>query len=305
MSQDEPISRKEKKAQRDADRRKSGKKRKHEDVGDGNGHVDELQQDFIPLEVDSSPAEPKKAKSKSKKRKLEDGAAAAAGALDEEADTAVTKLKKKRRKHKTTTDVAEVDGETTKSKPRFVCFIGNLPFNTTDETLQAHFKKLMPFTIRHRLDAQTKKSKGYAFMEFDNYDRMKTCLKLYHHTMFDPNNVTDELEHADVGSGANAVGAKGSKKKGGRRINVELTAGGGGKNANRKEKIKVKNERLNGQRLRRAEAEKAERAKEGRAKKPKDRGVEDVSAAVEHAAEVPSEVHNAGMHPSRLARLAG
>jgi nucleolar protein 6 len=29
------------------------------------------------------------------------------------------------------------------------------------------------------------KSKGYAFLEFDGYDHMKTCLKLFHHSMFD------------------------------------------------------------------------------------------------------------------------
>ena len=43
-----------------------------------------------------------------------------------------------------------------------------------------------------------------------------------------------------------------------RRINVELTAGGGGKGEGRKEKIKERNERVGGQRERRAEREKEE-----------------------------------------------
>lgn len=29
------------------------------------------------------------------------------------------------------------------------------------------------------------KCRGFGFIEFDHYDRMKTCLKLYHHSMFD------------------------------------------------------------------------------------------------------------------------
>jgi len=45
----------------------------------------------------------------------------------------------------------------------------------------------------------TGKSKGFAFVEFDRYDHMKSCLQLYHHSKFDDG--TTE----------------------GRRINVELT----------------------------------------------------------------------------------
>ena len=40
-----------------------------------------------------------------------------------------------------------------------------------------------------------------------------------------------------------------------RKINVELTAGGGGKGQGRKDKIKERNERVGGQRQRRAERE--------------------------------------------------
>lgn len=32
---------------------------------------------------------------------------------------------------------------------------------------------------------QPKKCRGFAFIEFENYDRMKTALKLYHHSNFD------------------------------------------------------------------------------------------------------------------------
>lgn len=44
------------------------------------------------------------------------------------------------------------------------------------------------------------KSKGYAFLEFDGYDHMKTCLKLFHHSMFDdgvspPRKISVELTY--------------------------------------------------------------------------------------------------------------
>jgi nucleolar protein 6 len=47
-------------------------------------------------------------------------------------------------------------------------------------------------------DKQTKKPKGFAFVEFDRFDRMETCLKKYQHSLF--------------GEGKKA-----------RKINVELT----------------------------------------------------------------------------------
>jgi len=50
-----------------------------------------------------------------------------------------------------------------------------------------------------------------------------------------------------------------------RRINVELTAGGGGKSATRKSKIAERNTRIGGQRERKAEKEAEEAAKNGTA----------------------------------------
>ncbi|KAI9848524.1 MAG: hypothetical protein M1837_007193 [Sclerophora amabilis] len=69
-------------------------------------------------------------------------------------------------------------------------------------------------------------SKGYAFLEFDSYERMETCLRTFHHSMV-----------------------------GGRRINVELTAGGGGSSSARREKIYTKNEKLTEERRKRREKE--------------------------------------------------
>ena len=123
-------------------------------------------------------------------------------------------------------------------------------------------------------DKATKKPKGFAFLEFENYDRMKTCLKLFHHTEFDS-------------------GVGGDKGK--RKINVELTAGGGGKSDNRQEKLKEKNQRLEDQRTRRAEAElKAAAKKEKKDGKDAGGGKEDMGAPA---------VPDSGMHPARLAMM--
>ncbi|OBT56294.1 hypothetical protein VE04_02054 [Pseudogymnoascus sp. 24MN13] len=97
------------------------------------------------------------------------------------------------------------------------------------------------------------------FAAFEGYDHMKTCLKTYHHSEFDD-----------------------GKGGGGRKINVELTAGGGGNTKVRKGKIAEKNEKLMEQRTRRiGEEEKQKLVKRG----------------------VPEE-DQSGIHPSRRARVA-
>lgn len=62
---------------------------------------------------------------------------------------------------------------------------GNLPYTATDESISKHFVKINPKSIRHRKEKDTGKSKGFAFLEFEGYDRMKTCLKLYHQSNFE------------------------------------------------------------------------------------------------------------------------
>ncbi|MCJ1260059.1 hypothetical protein MMC24_007899 [Lignoscripta atroalba] len=120
--------------------------------------------------------------------------------------------------------------EAIQDKPqRFICFIGNLPFTATSESITQHFAKLQPSSVRHRTSKETGRSKGFAFLEFDHYDRMKTCLKLFHHSTFD-----DGISPP-------------------RKINVELTVGGGGsKSKDRRLKLQEKNERLSEERRRRA-----------------------------------------------------
>lgn len=101
---------------------------------------------------------------------------------------------------------------------------------------------------------------------------MKTCLAKFHHTEF-----TDSAGNV-------------------RKINVELTAGGGGKKGDRMEKVKEKNFKLNEERARRIAKEEEEKRNGG--------------AAAKKAAEVKKEVvvderEDAYVHPSRRAHVPG
>lgn len=186
----------------------------------------------------------------------------------------------------------------TAADPRFIVFVGNLPFSTTTAQITSHFRKLTPTSIRHPTDKATGKSKGYAFLEFDNYSSMKTCLKVYHHSLFDPERTSKLPDSAFDENGLEIVKPGQENRRGsGRRINVELTAGGGGKSEDRKEKIRLKNTRLEEQRDRRREAEmKAEKAKS-----KKNRGVSDANATEIQEKE---DDGRGAIHPSRLKRVA-
>ncbi|KAF2767891.1 hypothetical protein EJ03DRAFT_139196 [Teratosphaeria nubilosa] len=309
MSQEEPISRKDKKALRDAERHKKGKKRKHEETVERAEAVDDKadwSKDFLPLDTgegDAAETALTSKKSKSKKRKQTDAQAEGGTAPSQVETKAADSNSKKRKKvsKEPQTEAADVAGDA-KKKDRFIVFVGNLPYDTTDASLAAHFAKIAPAAIRHRTDPKTKKSKGFAFLEFDGYDRMKTCLKLYHHSEFDP--ATYEGEQSAIGAQS---GGRGKKARGPRRINVELTAGGGGKTEGRMGKIKSKNVRLEEQRQRRAELERKEKLKAEK-KKGGAAGGGERAKKEDPQAETKGGVgagDNAGMHPSRLARMQG
>ncbi|XHG09278.1 hypothetical protein AWENTII_012349 [Aspergillus wentii] len=97
---------------------------------------------------------------------------------------------------------------------------------------------------------------------------MKTCLKLYHHSTFNDGKYPP------------------------RRINVELTAGGGGKSDHRKSKIEAKNQRLEEQRQRSAKEIQREKRKNF------DNGPQENGGA-DHD---PNDAF-AGIHPSRRNQL--
>ncbi|KAK6462575.1 hypothetical protein DFJ63DRAFT_163084 [Scheffersomyces coipomensis] len=143
-------------------------------------------------------------KEQEKKRKLEETEAAEAAAKAAEGEP---KKKRKTRRGKKGKGVNEGKG------PRFILFVGNLPFDIEQTELLSHFKNSNPDRVRIRQD------KGIAFLEFDNdsqeiQSKMELSLKM-HHTI---------LRN--------------------RKINVELTVGGGGNSANRLSKLKDKNDKL-------------------------------------------------------------
>ncbi|KAI9645312.1 hypothetical protein NHQ30_006048 [Ciborinia camelliae] len=231
-----------------------------------------------PSDIAETEAAPKKSKKERKAERKAREAAANTTSTAQEAETAAkqtdsdtkatghsdqTTTEKKRMKGK---KQGGISGATAESKAaRFIVFIGNLPFTATTASIKNHFAAVKPASVRHLTEkGNPTKSRGCAFLEFEGYDHMKTCLKQFHQSTFN--------------DGISAP----------RKVNVELTAGGGGNTKDRRSKIKGKNEKLNEQRVR--QAQEAEKPKDG-----KDKAVE-----VQHVL-----AEDSGVHPSRKARIGG
>ncbi|KAJ2823883.1 hypothetical protein GGI24_003557 [Coemansia furcata] len=101
---------------------------------------------------------------------------------------------------------------------RFIAFVGNVPFKTTAQELQEFLKAANPTSVRLMTDKDTGKSRGFAFVDFASSADLKHALKFHHMPL-------------------------GTKK-----INVELTAGGGGNSNVRKEKLQRRREDLDKER---------------------------------------------------------
>ena len=95
------------------------------------------------------------------------------------------KKKNNRNREKKRLAAAALAASGEKAPPRFIVFVGNLPFNATKETVEKHFGSVHPKSVRYLTDKVTKKGKGAAFVEFEGYDHMKTALRTMHHTEFD------------------------------------------------------------------------------------------------------------------------
>lgn len=203
----------------------------------------------------------------------------------------LAKRAKKARKAKKSASDENDGGKDSKSESRFVVFVGNLPFDATLAQVEQHFCKLAPSSIRFSTDKATGKGKGFAFVEFDAFDKMETCLKLYHHSIFGAGVADDHAKTQDE--------ARGKKTKG-RRINVELTAGGGGKKSqSRITKIQAKNQKLEEERARRRLKAKSDHDKAA-AKKSETPAT---GANASEGSQKPKDDRGA-IHPSRLSRVS-
>ncbi|RGP74276.1 hypothetical protein FSPOR_1456 [Fusarium sporotrichioides] len=213
----------------------------------------------------------KKDKKKEKKAKVEEEKQQDASADTETKDESKKSKKKNKKQDKSaeTTESADAEADTADAKTngkadRHIVFVGNLPFTATAETIKAHFASLNPIGVRCMSDPKdSKPCRGFAFVEFAKVWHMRTCLDKFHHSEF-----TDGTSYP-------------------RRINVELTAGGGGKTKQRQEKIKEKNVKLNENRTKRIERERI--AKEESSKANADR----------------RPAGDDGIHPSRRAHIPG
>lgn len=131
------------------------------------------------------------------------------------------KLAKKRAAYDATVDrrtgekLAEFDSRGNKiQKKRWIVFVGNLAYTTRKKHLYKMFHKCDVLDVRLSTDKLTKQPKGCAFVEFGN---------------------PADIHHA--------LGYDGHMLKG-RKVNVELTAGGGGNTKARREKIETKRKQL-------------------------------------------------------------
>lgn len=172
-------------------------------------------------------------------------------------------------------------GKGANSGPRFILFVGNLSYKVTEADLRQYFKSSKPDVIRLRPD------KGIGFLEFTDEGRKE------HSKKDNEENLKDEEEkdkgHSSMRSRMDFALSKHHTIFQDRKINVELTAGGGGNSKVRLEKIKEKNEKL-------GQEKKVKIAKQESKKKSKP----DQKSGT--TAESSTEAVG-GIHPSRLNRV--
>ncbi|OWZ01507.1 hypothetical protein PHMEG_00027084 [Phytophthora megakarya] len=112
------------------------------------------------------------------------------------------------KKHKKQAATGEEDSPKNRKSIHLTLFVGQLPFRATEASIRKHFAEAGEIKLRMLTDKKTKRFKGTAFIEVKDSKALGAALSR-HHTLLQ-----------------------------GRRINVELTASGGGnKSENRRTKI--------------------------------------------------------------------
>ncbi|KAF1323878.1 H aca ribonucleoprotein complex subunit 1, partial [Globisporangium splendens] len=115
---------------------------------------------------------------------------------------------KKRKRSSKAKEGAEEDPNKKVKSIHLTLFIGQLPYNATEQKIREHFREAGDIEVRMLTDKRTKKFKGTAFIEVKDSKALGAALSR-HHTLMS-----------------------------GRRINVEMTASGGGnKSEQRRTKI--------------------------------------------------------------------
>ncbi|XP_068746234.1 uncharacterized protein [Montipora capricornis] len=99
--------------------------------------------------------------------------------------------------------------EISKKRKRYILFIGNLPFTVKEEDVISHFRCTGKDNIKQfrLMTKRTGESKGCGFLEFKNKHSYWKALNLHHSVLA------------------------------GRKINVEVTCGGGGHGVQRKKRL--------------------------------------------------------------------
>lgn len=215
------LSKKEKKALAFRQKKKGGKPAE-----------DDLQDVPEPdLDLDAGEPEPKPATGKRKRDEHDaDGEAPQAAAAPKGEDTAARPAKKPKKASAKGEDGKADDADdgdaredSAKPKAKYILFLGNLRYTTSKEQIAAHFSACNPPPTIRLLTPKPKpgvppkpgvKSKGCAFLEFASHNTLQQGLKLHGSTLD------------------------------GRVVNVELTAGGGGKSEARLTKVRERNKAL-------------------------------------------------------------
>ncbi|GAA5916397.1 RNA-binding protein [Sporobolomyces salmoneus] len=202
------------------------------------------EEDAVPISEDVNEAEKATttpaAKTEGKKRKREteeDGEDATKTGEEGENGEEVPK-KKKRQRGKKKSQQIKPGGVDEEGKPRLIVFVGNLPYKVTAEEIKKHFEpcgeapqvRILTPKPSSTSSSTPPASKGCAFVQFTTATALQSALRLHHSLLSN------------------------------RKINVELTAGGGGNSEQRKQKISSQREKLEKER---EKASKNKRLREG------------------------------------------